>query len=344
MEIIVKLGEIMGNNTNNRINNFWQGKKVLVTGGNGFLGSWLIKSLVDQGADVVALIRDIIPCANLSLLGYDKKITVIYGKVEDHDLLVRILHEYEIDTCFHLAAQALVGVANKSPLSTFESNIKGTWCVLEACRSASTIKRVVIASSDKAYGSHEILPYTEEFKLQGLHPYDASKSCTDILSQTYYNTYKLPVAILRCGNIYGGGDLNFSRIIPDTARSIFYNKNPVIRSDGLFKRDYIHVMDVVNAYLKVAENLEKQEIQGQAFNFGTEKPITVIDLVTMMLSLAGKQHLKPVILNEAKYEIKEQYLSIGKARKLLHWNPQISLEEGLKMTLAWYTQYGEKKE
>ncbi len=323
----------------NAANDFWQGKKVFVTGGNGFLGSWLIKNLVDQGADVVALIRDIIPSANLSLLGYDKKITIIYGKVEDYDLLVRILHEYEIDTCFHLAAQALVGVANKSPLSTFESNIKGTWCILEACRMASSIKRIVIASSDKAYGSHEKLPYTEEGKLHGLHPYDASKSCTDILSQTYYNTYKLPVAILRCGNIYGGGDLNFSRIIPDTARSIFSDKNPIIRSDGLFKRDYIHVMDVVNAYLTVAEQLQRQEIQGQAFNFGTEKPITVIELVTMMLKLAGKQDLKPVVLNEAKYEIREQYLSIAKARKLLLWNPQILLEEGLRMTLEWYWKY-----
>lgn len=327
-----------GKNTN-AANDFWQGKKVFVTGGNGFLGSWLIKNLVDQGAEVVALIRDIIPRSNLALLGYDKKISIIYGKVEDYDLLVRILHEYEIDTCFHLAAQALVGVANQSPFSTFESNIKGTWSILEACRLVSTIKRVVVASSDKAYGSHGQLPYTEDFKLQGLHPYDASKSCTDLLSQTYYNTYKLPVAVLRCGNIYGGGDLNFSRIIPDTVRSMYANKNPIIRSDGLFKRDYIHVSDVVNAYLVVAENLERQEIKGQAFNFGTEKPITVIDLVNMMLKHAGKTTLNPVILNEAKYEIREQYLSIAKARKLLSWNPQVSLEEGLRMTLEWYKEY-----
>lgn len=306
----------------------WKNKNVFVTGCTGFLGSWLTKELLAKGANVVGLVRDEVPAI------WPNKISVVRGRVEDYKVVERALNEFEINTCFHLAAQAIVTVANRSPLSTFESNIKGTWNILEACRNLEV--NLVVASSDKAYGTHKNLPYTEDFPLKGLHPYDCSKTCSDMLAKTYHNTYDLPVAIARCGNIYGGGDLNFDRIIPATVRSLIFDESPVIRSDGTFVRDYIYVMDAVNGYLKLAENLNK--VKGEAFNFGTEQPISVLDLVKMIIKISNKK-LEPKIMGTAKAEIKEQYLSSKKAKELLNWKQEYSLVDGLEETYKWYSEH-----
>ena len=318
---------------------YWKDKNVFVTGATGFVGSWLTKALVENGASVVCLIRDVVPRSFLFSTGTINKVNIVYGCLEDYMTVERILNEYEIDTCFHLAAQSIVGVANRSPISTFKSNIMGTWNILEACRHSKSIRRVVIASSDKAYGTHNQLPYKEDYKLLGLHPYDVSKSCADILSQTYYHAYKLPVGISRCANIYGGGDLNFNRIIPETIRSVINDKNPIIRSDGTYIRDYLYIQDAVESYLTLAKHLKDPSISGQAFNFGSEKPISVLDLVNKIIDISGKTNLKPEILNIAKGEIERQYLSCGKARELLGWKASITLEEGLERTYLWFKNF-----
>ena len=319
--------------------NYWRDKKVLITGCNGFLGSWLTKTLVDLGAKVTGLIRDEISDSLLVSSGYIKKINQVRGTVEDYDLMERVLNEHNIDTCFHLAAQAIVDVANKNPLSTFKSNIMGGWNVLEACRRCDNVKRIVIASSDKAYGSQKKLPYREDFRLQGLHPYDVSKSSLDMISLMYFHTYRLPLGISRCANIYGPGDLNFSRIIPDTIRALVLNKRPIIRSDGKFIRDYLFVEDAVEAYLNLARNLDRKNIRGQAFNFGNQKPISVLELVRKIIAISGKKKNKPKILSKAKYEIKEQHLDCKKARALLKWRPTYNLDKGLEHTYVWYEKY-----
>jgi CDP-glucose 4,6-dehydratase len=318
---------------------FWKNKNVLVTGCTGLLGSWLTRSLVEEGAHVVGLIRDVIPNSNLYRFQLEKKINTVNGALEDYPVLERSLNEYEVDTVFHLAAQAIVGAANRNPVSTFEANIKGTWNILEACRHNPKVKRIVVASSDKAYGQHEELPYHENFSLRGSHPYDVSKSCTDLISHTYFNTYQLPVCITRCGNIYGGGDLNFNRIIPGTIQSVLNNERPVIRSDGLFVRDYIYVEDIVSAYMYLAEKIDSSDIHGEAFNFSNEQPINVKDLVEKILKLMNREDLEPVILNEASNEIKNQYLSSEKARNVLGWKPQRTLDKGLTDTIHWYEGY-----
>lgn len=320
-------------------NRYWQGKNVLVTGCTGLLGSWLTRPLVDLGANVVGLVRDMTANSNLCKFGLGDKINTVRGSLEDYFVLERLINEYEVDTVFHLAAQTIVGTANRNPLSTFEANIRGTWNILEACRRNQKVKRVIVASSDKAYGEHDSLPYKEDFPLQGNHPYDVSKSCTDLISHTYYKTYKLPVCVTRCGNIYGGGDLNFNRIIPGTIQSVLNNEKPIIRSDGKFIRDYIYVLDIVDAYLYLAEKMEKLDIHGEAFNFSNEQPISVRDIVEKILTLMKREDLKPVVLNEASHEIKYQYLSSEKARNMLHWKPQYSLEEGLSETIQWYQDY-----
>ena len=322
---------------------FWKGKEVFITGASGFLGSWLTKTLVGKGANVTCLIRDLVPSSYLNLSGTIKQVNVVYGCLEDYSVIERALNEYEIDSCFHLGAQAIVGAAVRFPMSTFESNIKGTWNILECVRQNRKVKRVVVASSDKAYGTKGKLPYKEDNCLQGMHPYDVSKSCTDLLAQSYYHTYGVPVAISRCGNFYGGGDLNSSRIVPGTIKSLILDQHPLIRSDGTYIRDYFYIEDVVDAYLSLGENVDREEIVGQAFNFGTGQPITVLDLVKLIIRISGKHHLKPVILNEAKNEIKEQYLSSEKARNLLSWEPRFSLEEGLKRTYKWYEAFLEEK-
>ncbi len=318
---------------------FWQDRSVLITGCTGLLGSWMTQELIARGARVVGLVRDWIPQSRLFTEGLSNQITTVYGSIEDLGTLERAINEYEVDTVFHLAAQTIVGVANREPLGTFEANIKGTWNILEACRRVGGVSRIVVASSDKAYGDQEILPYDEQTPLQGEHPYDVSKSCADLLCRTYYVTYQLPVCITRCGNFYGGGDLNFNRIVPDTIRSTLRDKSIVIRSDGTYVRDYFYVKDGVLAYLHLAEQMDRPEILGEAFNFSNELQISVLELVHKILKLMNKPHLEPTILNQAQNEIKHQYLSAEKARKLLNWRSQYDLNDALLETIQWYKTF-----
>ncbi|MDR0126059.1 GDP-mannose 4,6-dehydratase [Bacillus zhangzhouensis] len=320
---------------------FWKGKNVFVTGCTGLLGSYLVKELIDQGASVTGLVRDQVPRSNLYQGSQFEKMNVVQGALEDMQTIERALGEYEIDTVFHLAAQAIVGVANRHPVSTFEANILGTWNVLEACRRQPLIKRVIVASSDKAYGDQEQLPYDEDMPLNGKHPYDVSKSCADLISHTYFNTYGLPVCITRCGNLYGGGDLNFNRIIPQTIQLVLEGEAPEIRSDGTFIRDYFYIEDAVKAYLLLAEKMEEKGLAGEAFNFSNEIQLTVLELVDKILKAMGSD-LKPRILNQGTHEIKHQYLSAEKARKLLDWKPDYSIDEGLKKTIEWYREFFQK--
>jgi CDP-glucose 4,6-dehydratase len=290
---------------------------------------------------VTGLVRDQVPRSNLYQGSQFEKMNVVQGALEDMQTIERALGEYEIDTVFHLAAQAIVGVANRHPVSTFEANILGTWNVLEACRRQPLIKRVIVASSDKAYGDQEQLPYDEDLPLNGKHPYDVSKSCADLISHTYYNTYGLPVCITRCGNLYGGGDLNFNRIIPQTIQLVLEGKAPEIRSDGTFIRDYFYIEDAVKAYLLLAEKMEEKGLVGEAFNFSNEIQLTVLELVDKILKAMGSE-LKPRILNQGTHEIKHQYLSAEKARKLLDWKPDYSIDEGLEKTIEWYREFFQK--
>ena len=324
------------------VNKFWNNKNVFVTGGTGFLGSYLVKKLVNYGANVTILVRDYIPQSNIYIGEEYKKVNVVHGMLEDYLLIERALGEYEIDTVFHLAAQAIVGVANKNPLGTFKANIEGTWNILEAVRKSPLIKRVIVASSDKAYGDQEKLPYDENMPLQGKHPYDVSKSCADLIAQTYYETYKLPVCITRCGNLYGGGDLNFNRIIPQSIQSILNNKAPVIRSDGSFIRDYFYIEDAVDAYINLAEKIVELNLGGQAFNFSNEIQLTVLELVNKILKIMGSD-IKPIILNQGSNEIIHQYLSAKKARTILGWSPNYTIDEGLSKTIEWYKDFLKKE-
>ncbi|RMF58469.1 MAG: NAD-dependent epimerase/dehydratase family protein [Calditrichaeota bacterium] len=320
--------------------NFWRDRNVLVTGATGLLGSWMVEELLRRKANVVCLIRDWVPRSKLMYSGLIDKVTVVRGALEDYNLLVRALNEYEIRTVFHLGAQTIVGTAARSPLSTFEANIRGTWNLLEACRQCSTlIEQIVVASSDKAYGDHTDLPYREDTPLQGRFPYDVSKSCTDLIAFSYYHTYHLPVSVTRCGNLFGGGDLNFNRLIPGTILSALKNEPPIIRSDGKFVRDYFYVLDAVYAYLQLAEMMTDKRFAGEAFNFGHEKPLSVLELVDTILKLMDKKTLEPVILNQASNEIREQYLDCCKAKKWMNWKPQYSLEAGLKETIQWYSEW-----
>ncbi|QEQ06022.1 NAD-dependent epimerase/dehydratase family protein [Bacillus velezensis] len=320
---------------------FWKNKNVFVTGCTGLLGSCLVKELIDQGANVTGLVRDTVPKSNLYQGEQVKQMNIVQGALEDLDVIERALGEYEIDTVFHLAAQAIVGVANRNPISTFEANILGTWNILEACRRHPLIKRVIVASSDKAYGDQPVLPYDENMPLQGKHPYDVSKSCADLLSHTYFNTYGLPVCITRCGNLYGGGDLNFNRIIPQTIQLVLNGEAPEIRSDGTFIRDYFYIEDAVEAYLLLAEKMEELNLAGEAFNFSNEIQLTVLELVEKILK-AMDSDLKPKVLNQGSHEIKHQYLSAEKARKLLNWMPAHTIDEGLEKTIEWYKAFFQK--
>jgi CDP-glucose 4,6-dehydratase len=322
-----------------RNNSFWQDRPTLVTGGTGLLGGWLVQQLLSLEADVVCLVRDWAPQSELVRSHIIERVKVVRGDVCDQSLIERILGEYEVDTVFHLAAQTIVGIANRNPISTFESNIHGTWSLLEACRRSPTVRSIVTASSDKAYGDQEKLPYNENQPLQGRYPYDVSKSCADLLAQSYAVSFKVPVAITRCGNFYGGGDLNWNRIVPGTIRSVLRGQQPVIRSDGQFIRDYFYIEDAVAAYILLAEKLAQNEaLAGTAFNFSNETPMSVIDIVERILLLM-KSELKPVILGESVNEIRRQYLSASKARRLLGWRPIFSLDEGLKRTISWYKEF-----
>lgn len=322
---------------------FWKNHNVFVTGATGLLGSHMVEELVNQGANVTCLIRDWVHGSKLLDSDYLSKCNVVRGELTDFELLLRAINEHEIDTVFHLGAQTIVGTASRSPLSTFEANIKGTWNVLEACRMCSKlVQRVLVASSDKAYGSHDNLPYTENTPLIGRFPYDVSKSCTDLISKSYFYSFGLPVAITRCGNLFGAGDLNFNRIIPGTIRSATQNESPIIRSDGKFVRDYFYVKDAVDAYLRLAERLPSDEFNGEDFNFGTETPLSVIDLVDRILGAMNKQDLQPTILNQASNEIREQFLDCTKARTMLNWQPVRTFDDGLNETIEWYSDWLDK--
>ncbi|MFH0958384.1 MAG: NAD-dependent epimerase/dehydratase family protein [Pseudomonadota bacterium] len=317
---------------------FWQDRPTFVSGGTGLLGGWLVRRLVELDADIVCLVRDWVPQSEL-VHAQLEHVKVVRGDICDRPLLERILGEYEIDTVFHLAAQTIVGVANRNPISTFETNIRGTWTLLEACRRSLRVRAIVTASSDKAYGEQEQLPYNEDTPLQGSYPYDVSKSCADLLAQAYARTYKLPVAITRCGNFYGGGDLNWNRIVPGTIRSVLRGQQPVIRSDGHYVRDYFYIEDAAAAYILLAEKLaQNPDLHGEAFNFSNETPVSVIELVERILQLMGSDS-KPVIRNEATNEIRQQYLRANKARLLLGWQPIFTLDEGLKQTISWYKEF-----
>lgn len=319
---------------------FWHYRNVFVTGGTGLLGSWLVEELLSRGARVVCLVRDWVPRCRFVEADLASRVTIVRGGLEEPDTLLRALNEYEIDSVFHLGAQTIVGTASRSAVSTFEANVRGTWNLLEACRACPRlIKRIVFASSDKAYGHHARLPYTEEAALQGRFPYDVSKSCADLIAQSYFHTYRLPVAITRCGNLYGGGDLNFNRLVPGTIRSVIQGEAPLIRSNGQFIRDYFYVRDAADAYLCLAEHLSDERVWGEAFNLGTQTPVSVLELVHRILGLMGKENLAPRILNEASHEIPEQYLDCAKARRVLGWRPKYSLEEGLRETIAWYQDW-----
>jgi CDP-glucose 4,6-dehydratase len=319
---------------------FWQGRHVFVTGAAGLVGSWLIQNLLRVRARVVALIHHPDPQSNLYRSRFYRDISIVQGNLEDYGTLEYAINKYEIDTVFHLAAQPIVGVAHRSPLQTFEANIRGTYNLLEACRQHSNlVKRIVVASSDKAYGTHDVLPYTEDMALQGKYPYEVSKSCADLICQTYYHAYDLPVTIARCGNIYGGGDLNWSRIIPDAIRCCLSGRQLEIRSDGTFVRDYIYVKDVTTAYMRLAESLEDPRVKGRAFNFSPWQPLSVLELVEQIQQLWDCPALEPRILNNAKGEIHSQYLDSSKAREILGWQPRYTLSQGLQETITWYKDY-----
>jgi len=317
----------------------WRDRPTLVTGATGLLGSWLSRRLVEQGAEVVCLVRDWVPQSEAVRSGTLDHVEVVRGDVCDRELVERLLGEYEIDTVFHLAAQTIVGIANRNPVSTFETNVRGTWNVLEACRRSPAVKAIVLASSDKAYGDQQVLPYSENTPLAGRHPYDVSKSCADLIAQTYGVTYGLPVAITRCGNFFGGGDLNWNRIVPGTIRSVIRGERPVIRSDGEFVRDYFYVEDGAAAYMLLAERLAGDpSLRGMAFNFSNEIQITVLELVMHILR-EMRSELVPDIRKEASNEIRRQYLNAARARAMLGWSPLFTLDEGLSRTIAWYRDF-----
>ena len=318
---------------------FWQDRPTLVTGATGLVGGWLVRRLREAGADVVCLVRDWVPQSEASRSGLLEKVKVVRGDVRDQALLERALGEFEIATVLHLAAQTIVPIANRNPVSTFESNVAGTWVLLEAARRSPTVKQLVLASSDKAYGESAQLPYREDMPLQGRHPSDVSKSCGDLIAQAYAATYGLPVVITRCGNFFGGGDLNWNRVVPGTIRSILRNQRPVVRSDGRFVRDYLYVEEGAAAYMLLAERLAADaSLSGQAFNFSNETPATVLDVVDRIRHLMGST-LEPDVRNEAANEIREQYLSAEKVRRLFGWRPLFDLGSGLERTIGWYRDF-----
>jgi CDP-glucose 4,6-dehydratase len=318
---------------------FWRDRSVLVTGATGLVGGWVIRQLLAADADLVCIVRDWVPRSELVASGLLERIRVVRGDIRDQETIERALGEYEVATVLHLAAQTTVGVANRNPVSTLDTNIRGTWALLEACRRSPTVQQIVIASSDKAYGDQEVLPYTEDTPVRGRNPYDVSKSCADLIGQMYAKTYGLPVCITRCGNFFGGGDLNWNRLVPGTIRSVLRGERPVIRSDGRYTRDYLYVEDGARAYVTLAEQMAaKPALAGEVFNFSYEQRMTVLELVARLLEVMGSR-LEPDVRNEASNEIRDQYLDAAKARRMLGWAPGFTLDAGLRETVAWYTRY-----
>lgn len=318
---------------------FWTDRPVFVTGATGLLGSHMTAELLERGANAVCLVRDQVAQSHFQRLGLERRAVIVRGCLEDYALLERALNEHEIDTVMHLGAQTIVGTASRNPLSTWEANVRGSYLLLEACRrNSKKVQRVLVASSDKAYGDQPVLPYTEASPLEGRFPYDCSKSCTDLIARSYFETYRLGVCVTRCGNLFGPGDLNWNRIVPGTIRSALRGERPIVRSDGNFVRDYVYVGDAVAAYLDLAEQMHRPEVLGEAFNFSDERPQSVLDIVAHVLAAVGRPELEPVILGEASHEIRAQFLASQKARELLGWRPRFGLEEGLARTVAWYRE------
>lgn len=318
---------------------FWHRRRVFITGCTGFLGSWLTAALLELGAEVVGLIRQKEPDSELVRSGLIRRVEQVSGELLDYELLRRTLVDCRIDTVFHLAGQTIVGVANREPVDTFETNIRGTWLLLEAVRQTPTVRGVVVASSEKAYGEQQNLPYSEEYPLQGRHPYEVSKSCADLIAQSFAHTYGQAIAVTRCSNLYGGGDLNWNRLIPGTIRSILGGERPVIRSDGSFRRDYLYVADAVRGYLMLAEKLTEPGVRGEPFNLGSGCPVSALEVARTIIDLTGHPEWEPLILDEVRHEIQDEYLSPEKAARATGWKPQYSLAAGLAETIAWYRAY-----
>ncbi len=313
----------------------WSGKRVLLTGIGGFVGSQLAASLVEQGATVIGILRDSRGDRRLDMLGLTGRVEIVHGSIVDYHTVERAFNEYEVEYCFHLAAQAIVGIANRSPISTFESNIRGTWTIMEAARHSAFLKGVVFASSDKVYGDQSVLPYQENSPLSAVYPYDASKLCAETIARSYAVTFGLPIAIVRCANIYGPGDLNWSRVVPGTIRSVLNRVAPIIRSDGKLERDYMYVSDAVDAYMTLARNVSRDGVRGEAFNFGWGKGYSVLEIVAQILTATGSS-LDPQILGQNRGEISRQWLSSEKAQRVLGWRPAVTLEDGIASSVRWY--------
>jgi CDP-glucose 4,6-dehydratase len=316
-----------------------RGRSVFITGAYGLLGGWLTKALLDQGAHVTVLKRDSVAASALSLEGTERRVNVVHGDICDPPLIQRALNEYEVDTVFHLAAQTIVGVANKAPLSTFETNIRGTWILLEACRHGG-VRRAIVAASDKVYGAHDDLPYRESYPFQPHYPYEVSKAAADMLARSYWHTFALPVAVTRCANLYGGGDLNFSRLVPEAVLATLEARRPVIRSDGTPQRDFLYIEDAVAAYLAICDLLDAGQGAGEAFNAGGDRPHSVLEIVELICALSGTG-VRPDIRGSGTPtgEISRQWVDSRKLRAASGWRPQIGLEDGLRRTLAWYQEH-----
>jgi CDP-glucose 4,6-dehydratase len=319
------------------------GDSVLITGAYGLLGSWLVQALLARGADVTVIRRDETPHSALIVMGLEPSVNVISGDICEEGLVARAIAEYEITSVFHLAAQTLVPTANRSPTSTFETNIRGTWLLLEACR-MHRIERVIVASSDKAYGHHDELPYQEQFALSARYPYDVSKAATDLLARSYWHTWQLPVAVTRFANLYGGGDTNGSRLVPEAVTAALAGRAPVVRSDGSPERDFLYVEDAVAAYLAIWELLGRGSGFGEAFNAGGGQPHRVLDVVELICRLADSG-VEPDVRGTGTPdgEIDRQWVDYSKLHEATGWEPAVSLEEGLTRTIAWYRTHGTLK-
>ncbi|HEX2071201.1 MAG TPA: SDR family NAD(P)-dependent oxidoreductase [Thermoleophilaceae bacterium] len=315
------------------------GSTVLLTGAQGFIGAWLAERLLEEGARVVVPRRDFEPDARFRTDGIEERCVIVAADVQDYEALTRVLNEHAVDAVFHLAAQTIVGTANRSPLSTFEANVRGTYVLLEACRVAGTATRIVVASSDKAYGSHDELPYREDFALQPTFPYDVSKACTDMIARSFAATYGMPVGVTRLANVYGGGDLNWSRIVPDSCRALARGDAPVIRSDGTPERDYLYVEDAVEAYLAVARSLDDESLRGRAWNAGWGSPLAVREIVDRLIAVSGLEATPDVQGDGTPHgEIDRQYLDSSAIRAELGWEPRVALDAGLRRTYDWYAR------